>query len=231
VQAADVDTVPSLPTTVDVPYGLDLIIRSRQQNLVNRQYHSPAWRNQPHLMPQGNELAHVTTLQLYLQQLDDCERAGILIDRAPGIKTLAIELENILNSFKRSGGPGVYRSSRSVREVARDIALKLFQSVNSTTPRAGLESLRIRSFRLDELLLVLPEKLPLQDLKHLNLNRCFRVAPFIRMLTRLGVDLVSYHVNFLSEGEGFREPNEALLHQMTSPKRMHMTSMGEMVCD
>jgi hypothetical protein len=72
VSKKDADIVHSLPTTVDVPYGLDIIIRSRQQNVVNRQYHSPAWRNQPHLMPVGNELAQVTTLQLYLQSLDDC---------------------------------------------------------------------------------------------------------------------------------------------------------------
>jgi hypothetical protein len=182
-------------------------------------------------MPQGNELAHITTLQLYLQQLDDCERAGVLIDRAPGIKTLAIEFEDRLGSFKRSGRPSAHGPFRWESEIARDITIKLFQSVNSATPRAGLESLRIKSLPLNELLLILPEKLPLRNLKHLHLNRCRQVGPFIRMLTQLGVDLVSYHVGFQSEAQEIRELNEALLHQMTSPKRMHISSMGEMVCD
>jgi hypothetical protein len=182
-------------------------------------------------MPQGNELAHVTTLQLYLQQLDDCERAGVLIERAPGIKTLAIEFEHRLGSFKKSGRPSAYGPFRWEREIARDIALKLFQSVNSATPRAGLESLRIKSLPLNELLLILPGKLPLRNLKHLHLNRCRQVGPFIRMMTQLGVDLVSYHVDFQSEAQGIRELNEALLHQMTSPKRMHISSMGDMLCD
>jgi hypothetical protein len=212
----------SLPTTVDVPYGLDFIIRSRQRNVVNRQYHSPAWHNQPHLMPLGNELAQVTTLQLYLQQLSDCERAGILIDRAPGIKILAIEFENGLDSFKRAGHHF---------ELQRDIVRNLFQSVNSTTPRAGLESLRIRCLTLDELLLVLPRKLPLRNLKHLHLVRCRKAGPFIQMLTQTGVDFASYHVNLDPSARGFRRSNEALLHQMTSPKRIHLSSMGKMVCD
>jgi hypothetical protein len=176
-------------------------------------------------MPVGNELAQVTTLQLYLQSLDDCERAGILIDRAPGIKILAIEFDHYLRSFRRS--------ERFRIGLHRDIVRNLFQPVNNTMPRAILESLRINSFWLDELVVALPSKLPLRNLKHLHLKRCFKVVPFIRMLIELGVDLVSYCVNFElgSHGVTCRGPNEALLQQMTSPKRIDMSSIGEMVCD
>jgi hypothetical protein len=178
-------------------------------------------------MPLGKELARVTTLQLYLRKMDDCERAGILIDRAPGIKRLAIEFEHCPFGFKIFGR----RSAPHLIELGRDVVQKLFQSVNSTTHRTDLESLRIKSIPLDEFLLVLPTKLPLRNLKHLQLNRCRGVGPFIAMLAQLGVDLSSYHIIFRREAYEVRESNEALIHSMSSPKRVSMSSTGEMLCD
>jgi len=82
-----------LPITNDVDYALDLLVHNRHHNVSNYQYHSPAWRDPRYAPPQPLELAHITSLQLYMQHVDDCDLAGTLINSAPLVKNLALEFD------------------------------------------------------------------------------------------------------------------------------------------
>lgn len=82
-----------LPITNDVDYALDLLVHSRHRSVFNYQYHSPAWRDPRYAPPQPLELARITSLQLYMQHVDDCDLAGTLINSAPLVKNLALEFD------------------------------------------------------------------------------------------------------------------------------------------
>lgn len=80
----------------DVDCSLDLLIRTQQRDVHNRQYHSSACRDPSHPKTHVYESASITCLQLCLQALSDCDRAGVLIYLAEGVKSvesLAIAFE------------------------------------------------------------------------------------------------------------------------------------------
>jgi hypothetical protein len=213
------------PVFGDVDYCLDLLIRIRQRKVHNRQYHSPARRDPPYVGPHICEPAYITCLQLYLQTPSDCDRAGALINLAPSVKSLAIEFGSRVQDEQ------MYGNSHTTRRYPWEIVRRLFVSVKGNTPRVGLQSLRITSFPLTSLERVLPTKFPMQTLKHVQFIKCPWVGEFIQMLSRLGVNLVSYFMSSEHDHAGIRGPNEKLLSLMAAPKHLKKSSLcGDMLC-
>lgn len=166
-----------------------------------------------------HEPAIITCLQLYLQDADDCERAGVLINLAPNVKSLAIEFDRRI------------RMENGINRSPWEFTRRLFASVQVDTPRVGLESLRITSFPLTDLKDLLPTIFAMQDLKHLQLVNCQWVGSFIQMLSQFSVSLASYVLISDYDHSGIRGPNETLLSSMTAPRRLRMSSRdGDMLC-
>jgi len=199
-----------LPTTSDVDHALDLLVHNRHRHVSNYQYHSPAWRDSRYAPPQPLELAQITCLQLYIQHEDDCDLAGTVINSATLVRNLALEFD--------------CRISFSLRARSEDIVSRLLTPIDDKLPRVGLETLRISSFAVDSFAEGLSEKVSLRGLKHLQLVECNSVVRFIQMLSQLGVDLVSYHVDYGRTDLYMKGPNEEILKLMTTPKRLIMSS-------
>lgn len=156
-------------------------------------------------------------LQLFLKRPQDCEFAGVLIERVARISSLTIEIGHI---FHRK-----LRHSLHVSQRMKTIEA-LFGSIDDNTPRLGLKSLRLKAFPLQELTEILPTKLPLQGLKHLQLIRCPKERIFVRRLIQLLVDLATYYLD-ADNARMSEDPNEheSLLELMTAPKRVEITSI------
>lgn len=218
----DADQGVRHPPNWNIDYSLILLIHARQRNLINYQYHGPAWRNPPYIAPHAQALANLTCLQLFLQRPEDCDDAGVLIDRASRVRHLTIKIGD---GFRRKLALHLHGRSRIQRlETVR----ALFGSVNLSTPRLGLESLTITYLPLGELAEALPATLPLQGLQHLQLYHCSLERELIRRLVQLRVNLSSYCLSS-SSGQGLQEPNESLLELMTSPKRIVIRSLTPLV--
>lgn len=207
-----------LPRNWDVDYGLVLLFRARQQRLINYDYHGPAWRDAPYIPPCEHSLANVTCLQLYLRQPKDCEHAGVLINRASRVTSLAIEVDKDLRR-------ACIRNPVSSRLQRLEVIRQLFGSTDVNAPRSLLRFLRIKSFSLGEMAEVLPTKLPLQGLRHLELIACPSERTFVGKLVQLQVNLETYYVRACAE-QGLRAPNEheSLVRLMTSPRRLVVNS-------
>lgn len=207
-----------LPQHWRIDYGLVLLFHVRQQNLINYQHHGPAWLSPPYVAPHAHTLVHITFLQLFLKQPEDCECAGVLINRATRVKGLAIEISY---DFKRK--LTIPRYAPHLRAQRLEAIRALFGSVDANVPRLALESLSIKWFPLGEMAEVLATKLPLQNLKHLQLNQCPKQQELVGRLVQMRVNLVTYRLHACDE-QGLESRNESLLELMTSPTKIVITS-------
>ena len=133
------------------------------------------------IAPTANELAHVTSLQIYFAvgNDDQADRAGLILARTPALRYLDLELESY----------DIYDDDECCDAAVR-ILQQMFHRIESGQP-TRLKSLRITSMCLLHAGMLLPDIMDLRMLEHLQLARCLDIDPFLRQLERFDLNLLS----------------------------------------
>lgn len=134
------------------------------------------------MAPESDELAYVTSLQIYLRVADyrHIDRASLILARTPALRSLDLELE----------GCDICED-QDCCDGAVNIIQMMFSSRIETGATIRLRSLRITSMCLLYASMLLLEVLDLGMLEHLQLVRCIGIDPFLRYLEALNLDLSS----------------------------------------
>lgn len=169
-----------LRTTNVVHQELELLLRIRQQRLLNYQHHSLPLTARI-LTPAFDEVSHVTCLQLFLRNGRDCDIAKQLLDHMPLVTSLSIKLSRACLD-RTMGGKG---------ETGRAVVNKIFGSANPSDRRLKLKRLRIEWMSFKSAGIILPTLLPLEKLEHLHLFKCRYTSRLFESLTELKLRLVS----------------------------------------
>jgi hypothetical protein len=134
------------------------------------------------ISPEWDELAHVTSLQIYLRvaDFDHIERADSIIAHTSALRSLDLELEK----------PYIYEDDEDCDGAVR-ILKDMFYTHIKTGQVTRLKSLRITYMCLLLVSELLTTVLELKDLENLQLVRCRDIDPFLRKLEPLGLNLSS----------------------------------------
>lgn len=135
-----------------------------------------------YLVPAAEEVCHVTSLQLFLKDRKDYINAGLLLGRMFSVTSLSITLKN------RHLGGIVGGASETGREVIKT----LFPPGYANHLRAKLRRLRIEFMSIRLAGAILPDVVPLDELKHLHLLRCSETDQLCNSLSRLNLTLESF---------------------------------------
>lgn len=175
-----------------------LTLRIRQAKVCNYQHrNNDLWRcsEQDHLdweviAPASDELAHVTSLQIYLKvnDHDHIDRADELLARTPALRNLEIVF----------GELGIYDDWEDC-----DGALRVVRKMFRTHIKSG-RTTRLRSLRMTSMCLLLVSELlttvlDLKDLKYLQLFWCTDIDPFLHALETLGLNLSSLCIEYFGQ--------------------------------
>jgi hypothetical protein len=171
------------------------------------------------IAPRVDELAHITSLQVYVRYRDGehIEHAAEILARTPALRNLDLEFQryNISeDSDCCDGAVGVLKG--------------LFYSQIKKGQPTVLKSLRITSMcllRVDRLLLTVLE---LDELKQLQLIRCKDINPFLRGLEPLGLALSSLCIEDFCQDKT-TDPVDAIedfIKSLKPLKRLMLTLSG-----
>lgn len=150
-----------LHTTGQVHQDIGLLLRVRQQRLTNHQHLRLLLAAQA-LTPPSDEISHVSSLQLYLGNEQDCDVARQLLERMLSVTSLSLKLSNS-RLDQTMGGKG---------DVAQRVVAKIFGSAKPSHPHLKLKRLRIENMSFKTSGSTLPTVLPPDDLEHLFLFAC-----------------------------------------------------------
>jgi hypothetical protein len=138
--------------------------------------------NDGHLIPAADEVGHITCLQLFLSNRQDCINVGLLLQRMPSVTSLSITL-----STPYLGNFGGDKSA-----AGREVISALFGPDYATQPHAKLKRLRITSISFQSAGTILPTVVPLDQLEHLHLSQCQDTEPLYESLSQLNLSMKSF---------------------------------------
>lgn len=167
------------------------------------------------IAPGRDELAHVTSLQVYMGVTDygHLTRARVLLARMPALRGLDLELEDC--DFLDNG---------ECCDSAVWLVANMFRSRNEIWQPARLKSLRITSMCLSHVAMHLGELLNLDKLEHLQLIRCTDAEPFLRILEPLGLNLSTLCIKDSAWSEITDFATRDFLQSLRTPKTLkHLT--------
>jgi hypothetical protein len=132
------------------------------------------------IAPQTDELAHVTSLQIFLGTgyHDHVDWTDSIISRTPALRNLDLEFEEFEVWDQKDCCDGAVR-----------IVRKMFRTRVKTGPAIRLKTLRITSMCLMRAGHLLLDFLDLTDLENLQLVRCEDIDSFLRKLSTLQLNL------------------------------------------
>jgi hypothetical protein len=160
---------------------LGLLLRIKQRRLLNHLQLSCQSKTD-RLIPAIDEVNHVTCLQLYLSNRQDCTTAGLLLGRMSSVTSLSITLK----------APALDSSMGNAYSAGREVINTLFPPDYATHPRAKLKRLRIASMSFHSAGTILPTVIPLNELKHLHLLKCADTERLYESLAQLTLTLLSF---------------------------------------
>lgn len=146
-----------------VANGLDYLVRMRQQNLENYQYHSLAWRDRVHVPPATDELANIRCLQIHIVELYDLELAGKIISKARHITSLSVRVHRSLKHL----APRSSFYKDPMRREAENFFNNLLCSGDDTDQHLKLRSLWLEGVAMSYMEDILSKPGVFRDLKHL----------------------------------------------------------------
>lgn len=117
---------------------LGLLLRARQQKLMNYQYFTLTPMSKP-LIPPSDEIDHISCLQLPLENKRDFDIASQLYARMPVVINLAIKLK-VAYADRLNGVVG---------EVSRKVIHTIFKPANMTQRRQNLKRLRVEGMSFE----------------------------------------------------------------------------------
>ena len=187
------DCPPRIPNQAFGYPGIHFAVRLRQGKVCNYQHNRGLlgtidircfdWDM---IAPRADELAHVTTLQIYLDivplyfQDDHVLWAGSIVARMPALRSLEIELKNWM----------LFEDVDCCESAVR-VVQSIFDSQAETGQPMRLTSLRIKKMCLLRVSRLLTTVLDFKNLKHLQLMECVDIGPFLRELESLELNLSS----------------------------------------
>ncbi|KAM0719760.1 hypothetical protein Q7P37_003893 [Cladosporium fusiforme] len=158
-------------TNKPVPLKLNRLLLAKQTRLVNHQHYSLS-RIEPgkRLIPNMDDLPHVTSLQLFLHTREDFVNGGLLLERMQGITSLDLHV----------CGPN------------RMVTQKLFRNGNPASRCPNLKRLRFTSMSFFNYGAILPTMLTFNNLEHLQLINCDYTNCLWDILTQIKPPLQSF---------------------------------------
>jgi len=135
----------------------------------------------PDVIPIANELKHVTTLQIWLKDREDCTVAGKLLQRARHTQNIAIAFNSVALD-KRLGTPP---------EAAVAALDTLFAQCRKNKPGLQLLAVRLEGLDLGIAGAILPTLTDLRGLRRLQIERCQAFDKLLEALTQTQLPLNS----------------------------------------
>jgi hypothetical protein len=170
-----------LNTTKEVEQRFGMFLRITQRRLINHQYHSLK-SCVGSFAPTSDELRHVTCLQVFLRNQEDCYNARMILEHTVRVTVLEIELSNEKLSFGSSGAG----------QVGREVVNTLFESNNAAHQVPKLQVLRIRHMSFSKAGTILPTVLTCNELRHLHLLSCSHTDRLCESLSQIKLNLQSF---------------------------------------
>lgn len=181
-----------VPNSSVIGAGIRFAVRLRQAKVCSYQFVSgvdgvigDGHLDWDMIAPTVDELAHVTSLQIYFRadDYDQFDRAALILARTPALRHLDLELETY----------DIYDDGECCDAAVR-ILQNMFHSRMETGQPTRLKSLRIASMCLLEAGVLLPDIMDLSMLEHLQLVWCTDIDPFLRHLGPLNLSLSSLRI-------------------------------------
>jgi len=210
-----------IPTRYLSSLGIHCALRLRQKNISNYHYsgvhssdqgkpHRIIWRT---LAPRGNELAHITTLQVLIISMADIERVAWILKHTPALQGL--DLEGTMSRLE-------HHTHLTCCAIDAEIFKGLFTSCGNARYPARLKTLRMDSMCLRHSGELLPSLLNLEGLETLQLVECNETGSFIEHLTQLRLHLSSIHIDRGSNGPQDDAAISDFLASLAAPKRISL---------
>lgn len=174
-----------LPSPSELDKNLERLLRTRQRKLTNYQYNSPKRdsRTKRHypatsVLPSGDALSCVTTLHIYIDNAEDCKRAGMILKHATRVTSLAVKLPDIIK-------PQEFANSVADDDsMGRIVVENVFRAAYGDRGLLNLTALRFDGMALEHVAKHLQGFVVLEDLRHLQLSFCFFSDLFLEALSQ-----------------------------------------------
>lgn len=163
---------------------LGLLLRIRQQRLLNFQYHSSSI-SAGALVPMADEVSHVTCLHVALGTMQDYQTARLLVDRMTSVTRLTITMDcrTTLHSIHIA--------------ACHEVVNTMLASGTAFRQGGKLRRLRLQGMESHKIGKTLPTILPFNDLTHLHLDCCSSTNVLCGTLSQLNLNLQSFRDEYL----------------------------------
>nr|OQO16616.1 hypothetical protein B0A51_14117 [Rachicladosporium sp. CCFEE 5018] len=168
-----------------------------------------------HLLPDADELRNVTTLQLTLRNKETCARAQTILQAAPMVINLAIELS--CTEWLTSDGPKTGELVINTLFEQQDTKFGLQKSQKS-----ALQKLRLSRMDLTTAGTILPTVVDCGSLRHLQLVDCDNMVPLCESFSQLRLPLEILDIKDASDGDR-RGKTDVLLQSVRQLRRFRIT--------
>ncbi|OQO00825.1 hypothetical protein B0A48_13512 [Cryoendolithus antarcticus] len=201
--------------TANVPCDLDYLLRLRQRR--SNLYQMQCAETCPvlHLLPDADELRNVTTLQLTLRNKESCARAQTILQAAPMVINLAIELS--CTEWLTSDGPKTGELVVNTLFDQQDIKIG-----SQKSQKPALQKLRLSRMDLTTAGTILPTLVDCGSLRHLQLVDCDNMVPLCESFSQLRLPLEILEIKDASDGDR-RGKTDVLLQSVRQLRRFRIT--------
>nr|OQO19521.1 hypothetical protein B0A51_12177 [Rachicladosporium sp. CCFEE 5018] len=174
---------------------LDYLLRLRQRG--SRFYQMQRAETCPvlHLLPDMDELRNIRVLQLTLHSKDNCSKARSILQAAPCVTSLAVELSSVWLDLGYDDGP----------MVGEHVVTTLFGAEDTNSSKDALPKPHLRKLKLHRMDLtiagtILPTLLECGKLHTLQLSECDNMVPLCESFAQLKLPLDVLDIKDASDG-------------------------------